>query len=222
MNWSILSGRGPEIPLIRSPAVYEAESVAHPGRHSRLSLADYFLFPGVVAPLQVFETRYRQMMSDLMDGPGRLTVAAVAPDGPRTASGPVLPAVGTLAEIMRHEEMPDGRWLILLAALDRVAITEVPTERLYRRVDAGILPEPTVTGEPATAVRKRVIEAVQVRASGSVPSADEVSLGRLADLLLHALGLDAVRARAAYFEKDPVNRAVMALAWHDLQAATEK
>lgn len=183
-------------------------------------LPDYFLFPGVVAPLQIFETRYRQLMSDLMDGPGRLVMAPYAADGPRRDGLPELPACGTLAEIMRHEELPDGRWLVLVAGLDRVTISEVPSERLYRRVDAGILSEPAVSGEPALAVRERVATALGERADGAWSAPAEFSLGRLADLLLHALELDAERARLAYFERNPVRRATMALAWHDVQGST--
>ena len=52
-------------------------------------LPDYFLMPGVVAPLHIFETRYRQMIEDLLDGPGRLVTTAYRPDSPRGESGPV-------------------------------------------------------------------------------------------------------------------------------------
>jgi Lon protease-like protein len=179
-------------------------------------LPDYYLFGGVVAPLQVFETRYRQMMSDLMDGPGRLVVAPYSPDGPRAEAGPELPAVGTLAEIVHHDELDDGRWVVVLAALDRVAITEVASDRLYRKVDAEILPEPEVTGEAGAALRERLVAAIKVRTEGDLGTpAAELPLGRLADMLLHQLSLDAERARHAYVEREPSLRAAMALAWHD-------
>lgn len=179
-------------------------------------LPDYYLFGGVVAPLQVFETRYRQMMSDLMDGPGRLVVAPFSPDGPRDDAGPQLPSLATLAEIVHHDELEDGRWVVVLAALDRVAITEVASDRLYRKVDAEILPEPEIGGAAAAALRERLVAAIQARTDGDVGApAAQLPLGRLADMLLHQLGLDAERARHAYVEREPSLRAAMALAWHD-------
>ncbi len=95
-------------------------------------LPEFHLFPGTMVPLHVFETRYRQMVNDLMDSAGRLIIAPLAPDAPRTDVGPKLPAMGTLAEIVQTEELDDGRWLILLLALARVEVTEVPSKRLYR------------------------------------------------------------------------------------------
>ena len=185
-------------------------------------LPDYHLFPGTVAPLHIFETRYRQMIQDMMDGPGRLVMAPYRPDGPRVESGPSLPEVGTLTEILQTEELPDGRWLILLLALARVEMAEVPSGRLYRRVDATLLSEPDVRGEAATALRERRIAALHGRTSGDWDIAPEqAALGRLADVLLHALPLDPVRRERAYTERDPVARAAMALAWHDLAVSLD-
>ena len=46
-------------------------------------LPDFFLFPGAVAPLHIFEPRYRQMISDLLDSSGRFVLALyrMSPNG---------------------------------------------------------------------------------------------------------------------------------------------
>ncbi len=179
-------------------------------------LPEYYLFPGVVAPLHVFETRYRQMMQDLMDGPGRLVLVPYHADGPRDAQGPALPHLGTLAEIVQHEHLEDGRWVLIVAALGRVSLTEVPSDRLYRKVDADLHPDIDPGPAATAALRPRLVSALQERADGEWSASEGVAVGRLADLLLHALELDDDRKERAYMDLDPVSRAALALAWHEL------
>jgi Lon protease-like protein len=178
-------------------------------------LPDYFLYPGVVAPLHVFEPRYRQMFEDLMDSPGRLVLTAYRPDSPRGAHGPVTLPVGTLAEIVQHEKMDDGRFLVLVAAVARVKLREVPSDRPYRVVDAVVVPDDKRSDLAAVELRPRLIEALEDRAETDGPVPDGVTIGRLADLLLHALPLDADRQARAYTELDPLVRAALAYAWHE-------
>jgi len=178
-------------------------------------LPDYFLFPGVVAPLHVFETRYRQMVDDLMDGPGRLVMASFRPDGPRDDQGPVLLPVGTLAEIVQHEKLTDGSCALVVAALGRVSLHEVDSVRLYRKVDAEVIEEPVPNPEAAAALGERVIAALKERAAGTWDAPRDTPVGRLADLLLHTLQLDTDRQARAYIETDPLGRAAMALMWHE-------
>ncbi len=182
-------------------------------------LPDYFLFPGVVAPLNIFETRYRQMMEDLMDGPGRLVLTAFRPDGPSNERGPVTLPVGTLAEIVKHEKLDDGRYLLLVAALMRVKLTEVPSDRLYRLVDAAVVTDDRSSDLAATAIRPRIIAALGQRTESNDEIPTNVDIGRLADLLVHALPVGADRQAQAYVELDPLVRAELVLGWHEETAA---
>jgi len=177
-------------------------------------LPDYFLYPGVVAPLHIFETRYRQMIEDLLDGPGRLVTASYRPDGPRGERGPVILPVGTLAEIVQHEKLDNGCFILMIAAVARVKLQEVPSERLYRLVDAIVVPDDQRSDLAATELRPRIIDALEVRAETDGPVPDGVSIGRLSDLLLHSLPLEPERQAAAYVELDSLVRAALALAWH--------
>ena len=181
-------------------------------------LSEYYLFPGAAAPLHIFETRYRQMMDDLMDGPGRLVMVPLATEPELDAKGPVLPQVGTLVEVMQHEKLADGRWLIWLMALDWVSITEVPSDRLYRQVQAELLPEPKPARAEGMTLDLRLIEALRERAAGTWDAPLEAPTGRLADVLLQALPLDLAQKDQAYHERDPIARASMALGWHNLMS----
>ena len=71
-------------------------------------LPGVFLFPGQVMPLHIFEPRYRQMIEDLLDGPGRLVMATILEEqsGADVEHPDVLPVAG-LGEIWRHEKLPD-------------------------------------------------------------------------------------------------------------------
>lgn len=181
-------------------------------------LPGYYLFPGTVTPLHVFETRYRQMMGDLMDSTGRFVMAPCAPveDAPPLGrSGPVLPELGTLVEIVQSEELEDGRWIILLLALSRVTLAEVPSDRLYRRVDACVVADREPDDELSGQLRTDLVAALQSRSSGNWESVSaEAPVGQLADLLLHALPLQAEQRHLAFAELDAGARAGMALAWH--------
>ncbi len=178
-------------------------------------LSEYYLFPGSAAPLHIFEERYRQMMEDLMDGPGRLVMVPMATDADLGSDGSALPGIGTLVEVMQHEKLEDGRWMILLMALDRVAISEVPSDRLYRQVEAELLPEPKPASAEGMTLDLRLIEALRERAAGNWDAPLEAPTGRLADVLLHALPLDLAQKDQAYCERDPIARAALALGWHN-------
>ena len=87
-------------------------------------LPGVFLFPHQMLPLHVFEPRYRQLVSDLLDGAGRFVIgtpAALARASGQTTD--ILPVAG-LGEILRHEKRPDGRFHIWVLGLVRVRIRE--------------------------------------------------------------------------------------------------
>ena len=178
-------------------------------------LPDYFLYPGVVTPLHIFETRYRQMVSDLLDGPGRFVLTAHRPDAPHGEFGPVTLPIGTLVEILRHERLDDGRFVLLVAALARVRLREVESARLYRLVDVDTVVDIDPEDTSAAPLRDGLLEALDDRTAGDDDVPEDVTVGRLADLLLHAIEPEPARAAMAYLETDPLARARLALAWHE-------
>src|SRR6187401_3042403 len=110
-------------------------------------LPNILLFPGCVVPLHIFEPRYRQMVGDLLDGPGRMVMGNLIsqPDpfercasAEKAAAQPPVYQVAGLGEIVHHEREPDGRFLIWLLGQSRVRIKEVSSERMYRLVDVEI------------------------------------------------------------------------------------
>lgn len=181
-------------------------------------------------PLHVFEPRYRQMVRDLLDGPGRLVMGTVLDRLPSDASDtgagrrdePARPAVlppavlpiGGLGEIVQHERLPDGRYYILVFGLARVRITEAPSDRLYRRV--AVLPAeetPVCTAREAL-VREKLSRAVMQRCRELQDLPSEVSLSQLVDLLLLRMQLPQAALEPLYCELDVEKRILGALSEH--------
>ncbi|HWU39744.1 MAG TPA: LON peptidase substrate-binding domain-containing protein [Candidatus Acidoferrum sp.] len=106
-------------------------------------LPDVVLFPHTLQPLHIFEPRYREMVRDCLAGDKRLAMALLRPGWESDYYGrpPVYPIAGA-GEIVRHEELPDGRFNILLRGTMRVSITaEIPAEKSYRLARARPLPD---------------------------------------------------------------------------------
>ena len=181
-------------------------------------LPGVFLFPGTLMPLHIFEPRYRAMIEDSLDGPGRIVVAALCEGHERDLSGaPPVHDIAGLGEIQRHERLPDGRFLILLAGLGRVMIREVPSDGPYRRVEGIALREPPVAPEREGALRRDLMRAVLQRAREPLELPPDMPLGQLADLLLLRLELPASLLAQLFALTGVSERALRALEEHALR-----
>jgi hypothetical protein len=96
------------------------------------------LFPRSQLPLHIFEHRYREMVRDVLEGPGR--IGMIQPHAPEDEGAPLYP-VGCVGEIVGVEELDDGRYNIILLGWNRFRlIAEADMETSYRNadVDAGV------------------------------------------------------------------------------------
>lgn len=95
------------------------------------------LLPQQVLPLHIFEDRYRQMVSDALDGAGQIAMGVFQGDRWKQeyhGRPPVRPAV-CIGQIVQHERLGDGRYNLLLQGVCRAKILrETPARegRLYR------------------------------------------------------------------------------------------
>ena len=106
-------------------------------------LPDVVLFPHTLLPLHIFEPRYRQMVRDCLAGDKRLAMGLLRPGWETDYYGrpPIYPIAGA-GEIIQHEELPDGRFNILLRGTMRIGITaELPADKSYRVGRARPLPD---------------------------------------------------------------------------------
>ncbi|MEM7199690.1 MAG: LON peptidase substrate-binding domain-containing protein [Planctomycetota bacterium] len=178
-------------------------------------LQGVFLFPGQIVPLHIFEPRYKQMIEDLLDGPGRLVIGSILDDQKDLDVPGVLPVAG-LGEIARHQRLEDGRFLILLFGLSRVTVAEADSERLYRRVRITEWEEEPATAQDSARLRSCLVAAIRKRTGYETKSLDGVSTGQLADVLAQCLPIPRERMEEIYAEPRVGERAERVLAEHDV------
>ena len=104
-------------------------------------LPNAVLLPGGLMPLHVFEPRYREMTRDCLDGARLMAIARLRPGYEANYEGrpAVYPACG-LGRSLASEELADGRYLLVLRGVARIAIdAELPAVRSYREVRARLI-----------------------------------------------------------------------------------
>jgi Lon protease-like protein len=100
-------------------------------------LAGAILFPRSQLPLHIFEPRYREMVSDAIDGSGR--IAMIQPQRLDHDNQAPLYEVGCLGEIVGVEELEDGRYNIVLLGTNRFRLVGEPAvDALYRCADIDV------------------------------------------------------------------------------------
>ena len=178
-------------------------------------LPNVFLFPGCVMPLHVFEPRYRQMIEDLLDGPGQIVMGTVPEEQAGSLAGsPEVRSIAGLGEICRHERLPDGRFLVWLFGLSRVRVKEAPSERMYRRVEIEPLLETAPAKEREAMLRERLRKAILSRCDETTTLPAEIPTSCLADLLVQRLSLPQREMEKLYEELDVEARAERGLELH--------
>lgn len=115
------------------------------------------VFPHLPLPLHIFEERYRAMAADLLaDGSpfgGRFVVAMIT-DGAEVGGDATTQAIGTICEVRTADQLPDGRWVLLAAGVDRARLNVIDRSGGYATVEATPLEE--VAGPGADALLPRV------------------------------------------------------------------
>jgi len=178
-------------------------------------LPGVFLFPHTLLPLHIYETRYRQMVEDLLDKRGWLVISAIKAGHEADAlEQPPFYNVGGLGEIVGHNHLEDGRFLVTLQGLRRVRVREVESDKPYRMVEFEELQESQPTGEGAVAMTVALREAIRERSDEDLEIPEDAPMAPLADLLLHFLKLPAEEMQTAFAEPDAGRRAHIALARH--------
>jgi hypothetical protein len=185
-------------------------------------LPKVWLFPAVVLPLHVFEERYRQMIEDTLDGPGRIVLGTIQAghEGEAAGAPPVYPLAG-LGEIGRHERLEDGRYNVLLVGLQRVFVKEVASERLYRKVEVYPAHELPIAPRAEPELRKQLLTALAARTEDLPEIPDEFATGHLVDMLVLRMPLEPDSMNALYSELDTEKRALAALGEHAKRPRTK-
>ena len=167
------------------------------------------LLPHALVPLHIFEPRYRKMTRDCAEGLRALALANIPDDEAAGEKPPrVLPVIG-VGVLARVENLPDGRFNIVLRGVQRARIAEeLPSGepyRLVRALELAPLPQDVAGAAPLADALKRLLLALSAARPGPETqalaqlAARAQDPGELADLVAGAL-LATSRERQAVLE----------------------
>jgi Lon protease-like protein len=117
----------------------QAAAPALPAEIPLFPLPETTLFPGVSRPLLIYEPRYRQMIADALKGDKIVGLVRLRPGFEKDYEGrPPIYAVGCAGRIEKYEQLPDGRYVILVQGLTAFRVLSENQRKPYRlgRVEA--------------------------------------------------------------------------------------
>ena len=123
-------------------------------------LQDVVLFPNSTVPLHIFEPRYRAMVADALEGDSIIGMILLQPGHEAEYEGrPPIFEVGCAGVIITAEELPDGRYNIVLEGLEKFQVLSEDASRAYRLAEVEALPEVVEGSErPVLAQSRRQLE----------------------------------------------------------------
>ena len=146
------------------------------------------LFPGVSRPLHIFEPRYRAMVADALKGDRIIGMTTLKPGYEANYAGrPEIYEIGCAGVITDVEELPGGRFNIVLRGLVKFRVTGEDDSRSYRLARVDAVPELSDAAQNAALRKQRQrLEALITKGSDSkVPpdTTDEELVNMLAQYL---------------------------------------
>lgn len=176
-------------------------------------LHELVLFPDVVIPLHIFESRYQRLISDLLKKPEDSRLFALATiTGPRSNKefddSPVH-YMGTLCKLIDYKELPEGRSDIFVHGVSIVTIDEInflDTTTPYRRAIVKSV-DPNWEIEDEFMIKARVLKSLENYTSIrrlEILDLDKLNLREMVNLLSYALPLS-IDQKFALLEKSTLS-----------------
>lgn len=154
------------------------------------------LFPGRPLPLHVFEDRYQQLLSDVLDGDRRFGVVAIR-NGDAVDAAPATFDVGCVAEVEQVTRLPDGRADLVTRGLQRFSVQRWLDPTPYHRAEVAPLED---GGEPADAAQVSALREMLVPYLRALGAPDEL-VCQLPDSPDHLAWLAAAAAQVSLLEQ---------------------
>ena len=105
------------------------------------------LFPHALLPLHVFEPRYRLLTERVLRGDHEFGVVLIE-RGSEVGGGDVRFGVGTVARVVRAQELPDGGYALATVGIRRVRVVRWLDDDPYPRAEVvGLADPPRAKGE---------------------------------------------------------------------------
>ena len=105
-------------------------------------LPEVVLFPNVDRPLLIYEPRYREMVADALKGNRTIGMVRLRPGFEKDYEGrPPIYAVGCAGIIQESEQLPDGRYILLLRGLTTFRVLSEDQRKAYRLARVEMIPD---------------------------------------------------------------------------------
>ena len=119
------------------------------------------LLPGEVLPLHIFEPRYQTMLQHCLSATDPSFGVVLIAQGHEAGGGDVRHDVGTIARIVAHKDLGDGRHVVECIAGERIRVDAWLQDDPYPRADVRLWPDDdgdTVTESDCAEVAMRIAE----------------------------------------------------------------
>jgi len=198
------------------------------GKTRLFPLPDLVMFPHVMQPVHIFESRYREMLNAALDSDGLIALSVLAPGWEADYdSRPAVMPYACLSRIVTHQRTEEGHYNVLLLGLRRVRIDlELPPTVSYREAEVTVLDDQVITENDAdrlslqTALTKRFEETLPpgqpTNPAFQELLSSEVPLSVLTDLVSFATQIDFETKCELLGECDVDRRAALLLEAMDL------
>jgi Lon protease-like protein len=108
-------------------------------------LPNFVLFPGIKAPLHIFEPRYREMVAEVANQHGIIGMVMLKGDWEHDYHAyPDIFEIGCAGRITNLARLPDGRFNLMLDGFSEFRVTRELRERAFRQAMVQWQPSPAV------------------------------------------------------------------------------
>lgn len=194
------------------------------GQARLFPLPDHVLFPAVVQPLHLFESRYLELVENALLTDRFIAMGMLSPGWQSEYySRPPVESTVCLGHIMSHERLDGGKYNILLRGAARARIVrELPPLRSFREVELELLQDDMSGCTPSamdamcrrllTAAKRFFHNQTEVTLALQEIVKLNVNLGHLCDLLSHLMPIDASTKQLLLAEVRVIDRVERLLA----------
>ena len=194
----------------QAPPPRNSTPTALPATIPLFPLPDAVLFPNGARPLVIFEPRYREMVADAIKGDGIIGMVLLQSGYEAEYEGrPPIHAIGCAGRISEVEQLPDGRYTLLLTGLTRFRVVAEEPGRVYRVGRVQAIAE-SGGGDPAVLRADRQRLEGLLSAVGIEVSAPDTADEELIDVMAQYVEMAAAR-RQELLEMDGVLQRARAL-----------
>ena len=139
-------------------------------------LEDVVLFPHSMIPVHIFEARYRKMVRDALASNRLIAISLqLEKEDPAGEAAPRVATVASVGELVLAQELPDGRFNLVVRGRARIGIdAELPSDEPYRLVAAHEIPDDPSTQSREIDEADTTLRALVTGLAESIPNGGEL------------------------------------------------